>query len=342
MTRKILSTTEQVKESAKEKAKKEFAPSFIKVLSTGSTLLDLAISGKRIRGGGIPGGIVAEFYGRSQSGKTALLAEISGSCQARGGEVQFKDPEARLDKDYCAIYGLTINDKQYSKPDTVTELFESFFKWEPKNPDAINVQACDSLAALSTELELEKGDKMGMRRAKEFSEGLRKTCRIIEKKNWLILCSNQIRQGDYGDATPGGMAIPFYASVRCKVHQIRQLERERELTINDKKTKKLSKIFGIESKCTVIKSVDEPYREAPIYIVYGYGIDDVRANLQWTKDVLKETLYNAIDKEFKSMDAAIKHIEENNYQNQLKENVIDLWEEIQDKLEVVRKKKIRG
>ena len=33
------------------------------VLSTGSTLLDLAISGKRVRGGGVPGGVLMEIFG---------------------------------------------------------------------------------------------------------------------------------------------------------------------------------------------------------------------------------------------------------------------------------------
>ncbi len=39
----------------------------------------------------------------------------------------------------------------------------------------------------------EDGDKYGMRRAKEFSEELRKTCRILKDKNYLMVCSNQIR-----------------------------------------------------------------------------------------------------------------------------------------------------
>jgi hypothetical protein len=33
------------------------------VISTGSTLLDLAISGNRIHGGGLPGGIMVEIFG---------------------------------------------------------------------------------------------------------------------------------------------------------------------------------------------------------------------------------------------------------------------------------------
>ena len=47
-------------------------------ISTGSTLADLAISGGRIRGGGLPSGILVEIFGPSGSGKTVLLSEIAG------------------------------------------------------------------------------------------------------------------------------------------------------------------------------------------------------------------------------------------------------------------------
>ena len=54
-----------------------YGGNFEHVTSTGSTLLDLAISGNRIRGGGIPSGIMLVAYGPSQSGKTALLSQIA-------------------------------------------------------------------------------------------------------------------------------------------------------------------------------------------------------------------------------------------------------------------------
>ena len=154
-----------------------------KVISTGSSLLDLAISGGRIRGGGIPGGIIIEVFGPSGSGKTAILAELCASAQAKGGDICFLDPEARLDREYCLIYGLSLPDENYYRPDTVTEMFDLIWKWEPPSSGTINVIAADSLAALSTEMEMEDEDKMGMRRAKEFSEGLRKTCRLIANNN---------------------------------------------------------------------------------------------------------------------------------------------------------------
>jgi recombination protein RecA len=306
------------------------------IISTGSTLLDLAISGNRYRGGGIPGGILVEIYGSSGSGKTAILVDICASAQEDGGKVRFLDPEARLDKEYAEVYGMHLTKEDYHRPNTVTEMFDYIKNWKT-NPDVINVIGADSLAALSTELELDKGDKMGMKRAKDFSTELRKLCRQIAAQNRLVLCTNQVRQGDYGDITPGGKAIPFYSSLRIKVKQTGKIEKSKKL-----KDKAIKKITGIESDCEIIKnSLDSPFRKAPIRILFGVGIDDVGANLQWLKDTLGLSKYKAVDQEYQVLDVAIKYIEENDLEAQLREEVIELFAEIEEKFKPQRKPKKR-
>ncbi len=307
------------------------------IISTGSTLLDLCISGKRFRGGGIPGGILVEIFGGSGSGKTGVLVECCASAQETcNGEVMFLDPEARLDQEYAELYGLEIAKDNYHRPDTVEEMFERITKWDT-NPDVLNIIAADSLAALSTELELEKGDKMGMRRAKQFSEGLRKTCRKIAEENKLIICSNQVRQGEFGDVTPGGKGIPFYASLRIQIKQTGKIEKEKTV-----RGKKFKKIIGIESSCTMIKnSLDDPYRTAPLRLIFGKGIDDVGANLQWLKTSLGLSKYEFRDKGYIGLDQMIKYIEENDLEEALREEVIAFWEEIEGTFNTEKKKKKR-
>ena len=318
------------------------------VVSTGSTLLDLAISGKRKRGGGVPGGLLMEIYGRSQSGKTAVLAEILASVQSRGGEIALEDPEARLDEEYSRIYGLEFDKRFYSRPDTVEEIFSAAQRWKTKDNTVINARGTDSLAALSTELELSiKGDKMGMRRGKEFSAGFRKTCRMITNNNWLWVCTNQVRQGDYGETTPGGMAVAFYSSIRIRLRQKDEIKKEISLSGDgEEKEKKsgvkVSKIIGIESEAYITKSIDDPYRTAPLYIIFGYGIDDIRGNLQYVKDMTNGTVYTCPDgKTYVSMDQAIRWVEKENLIDQLHENTIDLWESIEAKFNQNRKIKER-
>lgn len=349
MTNKKDNVDEAIKEFKEETEKpvEEFVRKtpikFDKILSTGSTLLDLAISGKRIRGGGIPGGIVVEVYGPPGAGKTAILAEVAASAQFNGGEVQFNDPEGRLDKDYCEIYDMHINENNYSRPNTVTEVFESIWNWKPKNTDVINVSCNDSLAALSTQVEMESQDKMGMRRAKEFSEGFRKCCRILADNNWLMICSNQIRDGQNGQViTPGGWAIPFYSSLRIQIKPSWNGSKIEKIVKLDS-GKEVKKIIGICSDVTIVKSsLDDPFRTVPIYLRFGFGIDDIQANLQWIKDMTKNTVYDCIDgKTYRSMDQAIHYIEQNNLESALRENVINMWEEIENKFDQNRKKKVR-
>ncbi len=306
------------------------------IISTGSTLLDLAISGGRTRGGGLPGGILVEIFGESGGGKTALLVDICASAQEDGGKVRFLDPEARLDKEYAEVYGMHLNKDDYHRPNTVIEMFSHIADWET-NPKVINVIGADSLAALSTDLELEKGDKMGMRRAKEFSQELRKLCRVIADENKLIVCSNQVRQGDFGSVTPGGKGIPFYASVRIRIKQIKKIDKAKTV-----RGKKITKIIGIDSECEIVKnSIDDPFRKAPIRILFGHGIDDVGANLQWLKTTLGLTKYKAIDIEYASLDQAAEYIEKNDLEEKLREEVIDLFMEIEDSFKIKRKKKKR-
>ena len=317
---------------------------FGKVISTGSTQLDLAISGKKVRGGGIPGGILLEIYGPSGGGKTGLLSEMCGSTQIRGGEVKSADPEARLDQEYIKYYGVSIKEDifDYCRPDTVEEIFDLIFNWRPKNPDVINLFAGDSVAALSTNLEMTEGDKMGMKRAKDFSAGLRKTCRIIAKHNWIVAFTNQIRQDTSGhNVTPGGLGIPFYASVRIQVVPSFQAHKiEKEITLGS--GVKVKSVIGVKSICTITKSsVDEPYRQAPISIIFNTGVDDVRDNLQYYKDMTKESKFNVITKEFLSMEKAIQYAEAEDLEKQIRERTIDLWLEIQEKFNVHRKIKVR-
>ena len=58
-----LSAQMKRKTETKEPPKSEYDGNFGTVISTGCTLLDFAISGGRVRGGGLPGGILVEAFG---------------------------------------------------------------------------------------------------------------------------------------------------------------------------------------------------------------------------------------------------------------------------------------
>ena len=314
------------------------------MISTGSTLLDLAICGGRKRGGGIPGGIFVDVFGPSGAGKTVVLCVIAGDIMRKGGDVRFDDPEARLNTEFSKLFGLNMEEISYATPDKVTEIFENIRNWQPKSATAINGTFTDSLAALSTDMEMDKddGDKMGMRRAKEFSEGFRKNARILKEKNYIMVASNQVRDNqDMANKfspkfkSTGGQAIGFYASLRLRVSNPEKIFKEVKVA-----GKTVKRAIGVQSTFEVFKnSTWKPYRNAPVTIIFDYGIDDIRENLQYLKDYTGASKYMINDTELNvSLDKSISLVEEKGLQQQLKNAVIDLWEDIESKFSSERKK----
>lgn len=313
-------------------------PDSTNTVSTGSLLLDLTIGGKRSKWGGVPSGIIMEVFGPSGAGKTSILAEMCGSAIHRGGTADIQDPEARLDKEYSTIYGVNINPEIYSRPDTVDQIFERI--WSRSNIQSpLHVWGIDSLAALSTKLEMETADKMGMRRAKEFSEGLRKTCRMVANNPWTMVCTNQVRQSEHGETVPGGNAFPFYSTIRLRVAPTKDWQVIKKVKFNNKE---FAQVKGIKSKVVVKKnSYDEPFRECVFFIIFGYGIHDIMTNLQFLKDTLGCAMYPTVDKEYQSLEQAVSYIEKQGLELQVREEVRQVWNELQQKFHIERKPKVR-
>lgn len=338
--------SEQIEEHSMQELEelKPFAGNEEVMISTGSTLLDLAISGGRVRGGGIPSGILVEIFGPSGTGKTVLLCEIAGNVVRQGGQIMFRDPEARLNKQFAKLFGLNIEETDYDIPATVAEVFEPVRKWNPEPKDKVHGIFVDSLAALTTEWEADGKDQYGMRRAKEFSEQLRLTCRTLKEKNFLMVCSNQVRQnldaGPYGQRykAPGGEAVGFYSSLRLRCVGSEKITEEKTI-----KGKKVKKVVGVKTEIEVFKSsVWKPYNRATISIIYDYGIDDIKENLQFLKSTLGTSVYELNGRKLSnSLKEAIKIVEADNLEDELKNAVIDLWIEIEKEFESDRKLKVK-
>jgi len=341
----------QIKEHSIKKIEnaKKYNGSDTKVISTGSTLLDLAISGGRIRGGGIPAGIFVEIFGPSSTGKTVLLCELAGCVQRLGGKIKFHDPEGRLDKTFARLFDLELKEKDYSRPNTPPEIFKPIRSWNPTPPDKIHGVFADSLAALASDLELEDKKDEYSRRAKLFSQELRKTCRVIAEKEFLLCCSNQLRANVGAGAfeekfsSPGGQAIGFYASLRLRVSKGNPFKIKKEIDVGKEKSRKVTRIVGIKTNVEIYKStVWKPYHKAPICIIFDYGIDDIRANLQFVKEQTSASVYAVNGKKLaSSMDKAIRVVEKNELEKELKEETINLWEVLESKFEQNRVKKRR-
>lgn len=323
------------------KNKEEENVSMDKVVSTGSTLLDLAISGKRRRGGGLPGGILTEIYGPSGWGKTSLLGEICASAQASGGLAIIGDAERRMTPEWIKYMGIRIANDNLHYPQTVSDIEDLILNSPESGNGAIDVIGVDSTASLMSSLEDEKGDKRGSSKAKELHAMCRKMKAEVAKKSRLVVFTNQIQ--DIQDAmpfmpkekTPGGHAVPFYSSIRMRIGPSGKGSKiTKTIKVGGHE---IDKVIGVRSNVQVVKSsIDAPYREAEVCIIFDYGVDDIRANLEYMKKMTGQKVYWAVTEETHSLEAAIKIIEEGNLQQQLKDAVIDIWEEIENKFTVIR------
>ena len=311
-------------------------------ISTGSTLLDLAISGGRFKNGGLPGGVLVEIFGPSATGKTVLLSEIAGNVQRKGSEVEFYDPEGRLNKAFALINGLDVDSVLYSAPNTIADVFRPIQKWSPETKEYPHGIFADSLAALTTEWDEDDKDAYGMRRAKEFSEHLRRVCRVLPDRNILLVCSNQVRvnvnAGPYSPKykSPGGEAIGFYSSVRLRTVLKKKLKRKKRV-----RGKEHEHVIGVEIEVEVFKnSVWKPFHKAPVYIDFEYGVDDVKANLQFLKSNTKAGKYSVGEVDLgTSLERACELAEEQKLERKLKREVIKLWNEIEAAFSTTRTKR---
>jgi len=316
------------------------------LVSTGSTLLNQAITGKRFKGGGIPVGILCEIFGPSGLGKTVLLLEMAGDVQRQGGDYLFLDPEARVNPDFAKLFDFDLEEDKYHIPITIEETFKLARHWEPlgNGPHVIFV---DSVAALLSNMETgDDQDKMGGRRAKEFSEQTRKICTRLTEDNILMVCTNQIRQNmntGYGKkyTTTGGEALKFYSSLRLELKKP-----FKEGVLTKKKTIRgveHTHKYGIQTNIQIEKSsVSAPHQEALVRILFDYGVDDISVNLHFLKRNTKSSSYILGDRKLgRALKKAVSIIESEHLEAELRSEVISLWLEIQKELTPDRIRKRR-
>ena len=204
---------------------------------------------------------------------------------------KFADSEQRLDLHYATTYGAHIDEENYEVPESVDDVTDLIYKAPKSEGDEIDLVGVDSIAALiSREEGKEGGDKRGQAKAKELHSMMRRGKKAIAEKRRLVIFTNQLIDSTLTvgpkTKTPGGNAVPFWSSLRMKITPPpKNFKVIRKRTIRGVEHEK---VMGIKVICEIFKStIDDPYRTAPIYIMFNQGIDNIRANLQYIKRCTK-------------------------------------------------------
>ena len=254
-----------------------------------------------ILGGGWAGrGRIVNVVGDKSVGKTQVAIETVTNFlrfyEEYGPWADYCEVESAFDKNYAAAQGMPVEDVRFSFDELETERptvadFESSMTSmiENKPPEAPGLIVLDSIDPLSTKEELARAidaNTFGTEKAKQLSQLFRRNINALSRRNITIMVVSQIRQKinsvmSFGPeyTVGGGRALDFYTSQRIFLAEIGTIDR----VINSKKVP-----IGIKVKARVTKNkLGRPKLTCFFPILFNFGIDDLRASLDYLKDTGK-------------------------------------------------------
>ncbi len=198
--------------------------------------------------------------GDSSAGKSTTAYDVIGNCQKT-----YNDNCLLIDKEdsYTREYGKKLkidNDKLVlAAPHTLEDMYDLLV--DALKSNLFGVILVDSVTSFAPAARFEGSTVMGLE-ARVNSDKMRLVADALEKSDTCLIFIQQTRQkiGGMGDPTTvsGGLAIPFYASVRIRVTRS-EIDRENEQNV---------------MKFTVIKNkMSKPYKVGTIVYNWNTGFD---------------------------------------------------------------------
>lgn len=320
-----------------------FEPSpSLEFFSSGCALLDCVL------GGGWCLGRISNIVGDRSSGKTLLGIEATANFLRAfpKGRAYYREAEAAFDESYAKHLGMPIDKVDFLKDrplTTVEDFYEDLDKEVlPKLGGDPGLYILDSLDALSDQAELKREfdeASFGGTKAKQMGALFRRLVQKVENKRLALLIISQVRDNigvAFGEkhTRTGGKALDFYASIVLWLSHKKTLDR----TVN--KVKRPTGVL-VKAKCKKNK-ISLPMRECEFPIVFAYGVDDVRANVDWLEsigrlDVLDLTPGKAVDQFFKDLAGAGKE-EFDGIRTLVAGEVKQVWKEVESSFLTERRK----
>jgi recombination protein RecA len=243
-------------------------------VSTGSTMLDLAISNRPY--GGLPVGRITTLTGLEGTGKSLVCAHIVADTQKKGGQAVYIDTEAAAAPEFWTALGVDLKSMLYLPQDTIEGSFQMVEDIigvvRKSDSNRLVTIIIDSIAGASTKMELEAGyERKGYATGKSIivSEAMRKLTNLLAKRRILLVLTNQLRQNlnamAFGDkwVEPCGKSTSFHSSVKVRFETIEKLKN------GDKE------VIGTNCRATVRKNrLGPPFKSAEFEVYFDSGIAD--------------------------------------------------------------------
>jgi recombination protein RecA len=299
-------------------------------ISTGSTMLDLAIANKP--NGGIAVGRITEINGLESSGKSLIGAHILAETQKKGGVAVYIDTENAVSEEFLKVLGIDTSQLLYLQLQTVEEIFQAIeeivLKVREAEKDRLVTILVDSLAAASTQVEIDadfEKDGWATSKAIIISKAMRKITQLIGRQRIALVFTNQLRAKlgvMFGDpwTTSGGKALPFHASTRIR------LKNKGRITDTKKN------VLGMTILAQVVKNrLGPPLRHAEFPLYFESGIDDIGS---WLEVMKKHKLVKSAGAWYTYTDVAgeeykfqskdfLKILEENSLKDEVYDRICD-------------------
>lgn len=236
-------------------------------VSTGNLAFDL------ISNGGIPFGVMTEFIGFSQSGKSLFCQTILANAQQNYSAIGlYIDREGALTDKRAKELGVDTDNVIKAPPESVPTaidafsfVIESILNIREQDKDVYIVAVIDSIAAFDKDVDLEKAD-VG-RKAKSIKEGLRALFTHIDKKVMVLIVNHFYYNVGIVFGPPkqagGGEGLRYFNTLRIA------LEDKRKIIDPTRGNEVIGSWIGIE----VIKTRLGPcYRTCYVPFYYATGV----------------------------------------------------------------------
>lgn len=257
-----------------------YKPKESKFFSTSNVGVDWALTG------GWLVGKILEIYGKTGSGKTTAAIQTAVGVQQSGGVIVWADYERAFDAEYATALGLDIYAESFIflRPESLEKGGDQIVALVKTGE--IDLVVIDSIARMTTESEL-NGSLSDVTVA-DKAKALYKFCRMVLNPlddndtsllfiNHVLEAINTMNPGAPAQKiTPGGNAVPFFASQRVECTRISSIK---DADVD-------AKYAGYDIQFTVVKNrAGVPFRQIVVRNDFGTGFNNTRSALEVANDL---------------------------------------------------------